>query len=111
MVIAPDKFRGSATAAEVAEAMARAARAAGWTFDLAPVSDGGEGFCAALGGRARPLQVRGPLGRLVDSAWFELDGGESSLRIAYSGVTPAEIEEGIGRLAEAYREVTAGVPA
>ncbi len=78
MVIAPDKFRGSATAAEVAEAMARAARAAGWTFDLAPVSDGGEGFCAALGGRARPLQVRGPLGRLVDSAWFELDGGETA---------------------------------
>jgi glycerate kinase len=78
VVIAPDKFRGSATAAEVAEAMARAAGATGWTFDVAPVSDGGEGFCAALGGRARPLQVRGPLGRPVDSAWFELDGGAAA---------------------------------
>jgi glycerate 2-kinase len=78
VVIAPDKFRGSATAAEVAAAMARAAGATGWTFDVAPVSDGGEGFCAALGGRARPLRVRGPLGRPVDSAWFELDGGAAA---------------------------------
>ena len=40
---------------------------------------------------------------------FVLEGGESSLRLAYSGVTPAEIEEGVKRLAEAYRAVTEGV--
>ena len=40
---------------------------------------------------------------------FVLEGGGSSLRLAYSGVTPAEIEEGVKRLAEAYREV--GAPA
>ncbi len=34
---------------------------------------------------------------------FLLEGGGNSLRLAYSGVTPAEIEEGISRLAEAYR--------
>ena len=34
---------------------------------------------------------------------FVLEGGESSLRLAYSGVTPDEIEEGVGRLARAYR--------
>ncbi len=49
--------------------------------------------------------------QFVKGTDFVLDGYESSLRLAYSGVTPAEIEEGIGRLAEAYREVTAGVPA
>jgi DNA-binding transcriptional MocR family regulator len=27
------------------------------------------------------------------------------LRIAYSGVTPAEIDDGVGRLAEAFREL------
>jgi DNA-binding transcriptional MocR family regulator len=43
---------------------------------------------------------------------FVLEGGDSSLRIAYSGVTPAEIEEGVSRLAEAYREISgAAVPA
>jgi 2-aminoadipate transaminase len=36
---------------------------------------------------------------------FVLEGGESSLRLAYSGVTPAEIREGVKRLAEAYAEV------
>ncbi len=36
---------------------------------------------------------------------FVLEGGESSLRLAYSGVTPAEIEEGVARLAEAYQEI------
>jgi 2-aminoadipate transaminase len=49
--------------------------------------------------------------QFVKGTDFVLDGYESSLRLAYSGVTPAEIEEGISRLAEAYREVTAGVPA
>ena len=48
---------------------------------------------------------------------FVLEGAESSLRLAYSGVTPAEIEEGVRRLAEAYTEVrtvgaqAAGAPA
>jgi DNA-binding transcriptional MocR family regulator len=36
---------------------------------------------------------------------FLLQGGESSFRIAYSGVTVEQIEEGVGRLAEAYRGV------
>ena len=78
MVIAPDKFRGSASATEVAGALAEAARQAGWTCDLAPVSDGGEGFSATLGGRAHPVRVRGPLGRPVEAAWFELDGGATA---------------------------------
>ena len=78
LVAAPDKFRGSATAAEVAGAIGRAGRELGWTVDEAPVSDGGEGFCSVLGGRRRPLQVRGPLGERVESAWYELDGGATA---------------------------------
>jgi 2-aminoadipate transaminase len=38
---------------------------------------------------------------------FLLQGGENSLRLAYSGVTVEQIEEGVGRLAEAYRGVAA----
>ncbi|MBV8953874.1 MAG: PLP-dependent aminotransferase family protein [Solirubrobacterales bacterium] len=45
--------------------------------------------------------------QFVKGSDFVLEGAESSLRIAYSGVTPAEIEEGVARLAEAYREMTA----
>jgi 2-aminoadipate transaminase len=47
--------------------------------------------------------------QFVKGSDFVLEGGESSLRLAYSGVTPAEIEEGVGRLAEAYRESVSGV--
>jgi DNA-binding transcriptional MocR family regulator len=36
---------------------------------------------------------------------FLLQGGQNSLRLAYSGVTPDEIDEGVKRLAEAYRSL------
>jgi DNA-binding transcriptional MocR family regulator len=36
---------------------------------------------------------------------FLLEGGENSLRLAYSGVTPEQIDEGITRLAEAVRSL------
>jgi 2-aminoadipate transaminase len=42
----------------------------------------------------------------VKGSDFMLEGGECSLRLAYSGVTPDEIEEGVKRLADAYAEVT-----
>jgi 2-aminoadipate transaminase len=45
--------------------------------------------------------------QFVKGSDFVLEGADSSLRLAFSGVTPAEIEEGVGRLAEAYREVAA----
>jgi 2-aminoadipate transaminase len=36
---------------------------------------------------------------------FLIQGGESSLRIAYSAVPPDQIEEGIARVADAYRDL------
>src|SRR5947207_1369933 len=48
VLAAPDKFRGTATAAAVAGAVARAAAVAGWTCDEAPVADGGEGILEEL---------------------------------------------------------------
>jgi DNA-binding transcriptional MocR family regulator len=47
--------------------------------------------------------------QFVKGSDFVLEGGGESLRLAYSGVTPDEIEAGVGRLAEAYRDVTEGV--
>ncbi|MHB1572230.1 MAG: aminotransferase class I/II-fold pyridoxal phosphate-dependent enzyme, partial [Solirubrobacteraceae bacterium] len=65
--------------------------------DLPEGTDVGALFDAAA---ARGVQF-------VKGSDFVLDGGESSLRLAYSGVTPAEIEEGVRRLAAAYEEVGA----
>jgi 2-aminoadipate transaminase len=36
---------------------------------------------------------------------FMMEGGENTLRLAYSGVTPEQINEGVGRLAEAFRSL------
>lgn len=95
VVVAPDKFRGSATAKEVADAIARAARAFGWSADPAPVSDGGEGFCAALGGKRRPVRVHGPTGHMVEAAWFELDPRRAAVEMAMaSGLELAGGPEG-----------------
>ncbi len=48
LVAAPDKFRGSATASEVAHAIARGSVSAGWSAVELPLSDGGEGLLDAL---------------------------------------------------------------
>jgi DNA-binding transcriptional MocR family regulator len=36
---------------------------------------------------------------------FLLEGGHNTLRLAYSGVTPEQIDEGITKLAEAVRSL------
>jgi 2-aminoadipate transaminase len=41
---------------------------------------------------------------------FLLEGGHNTLRLAYSGVTPEQIDQGVGRLADAYHSLS-GTPA
>jgi glycerate 2-kinase len=69
VLAAADKFRGTATAAEVVASVGRAATRAGWDADLAPVADGGEGTLEALGGSPRYATVSGPLGDPVVAEW------------------------------------------
>ena len=90
VVAAPDKFRGTATAAEVAAAVGRAARVAGWTCDEVPVADGGEGTLDVLGGPNRRATVRGPLGDPTPAAWRLSDDGTAVVEMARaSGLTLA----------------------
>ena len=46
----------------------------------------------------------------VKGSDFLLEGGGNTLRLAYSGVTPEQIDEGVGRLADAYKSLS-GAPA
>jgi glycerate kinase len=73
-VAAPDKFRGTASAAQVARAAAHAARRIGWSADEVPMSDGGEGLLEAVGGAVHVTRVAGPLGEPVDAEWRLLSG-------------------------------------
>jgi 2-aminoadipate transaminase len=52
------------------------------------------------------FSVAGELGvAFVKGTDFLLEGGENTLRLAYSGVTPEQIDEGVSRLAEAFRSL------
>jgi glycerate kinase len=81
LLAAPDKFRGTATAPEVAAAVARAAQRCGWDSDRAPVADGGEGTLDAFGGANRRALVMGPLGDQVEAGW-RLDGERAVVEMA-----------------------------
>ncbi|MDQ1395881.1 MAG: glycerate 2-kinase [Acidimicrobiaceae bacterium] len=104
VLAAPDKFRGTATAVQVAAAVARAAAAVGWDCDQAPVADGGEGILDALGGTRRHTVVHGPLGDEVDAEWRIRDD-EAVIEMARaSGLVLAGGAEGN----DAMRASTAG---
>src|SRR5687767_8813088 len=81
VIAAPDKFRGTATAAAVAAAIARGARRAGIDCDEVPVADGGEGTLEALGGSNRTTLVTGPLGDPVTAGW-RLSGNVAVIEMA-----------------------------
>jgi len=77
ILIAPDKFKGSLSAADVAAHLAAGLRSADPAVDIVcvPVADGGDGTVSAAvsaGYRYVPVQVHGPLGDAVDSGYARL---------------------------------------
>lgn len=89
VVIAPDKFAGTLSAAEAAQAMAR-----GWRrrrpddeLVLVPMADGGEGtlavVAAAVPGAERvTVEVADARGRPVDADWLRLPDGRALVEAA-----------------------------
>ena len=95
VVAAPDRFRGAASAVDVAAAITRAAESAGCTCDRAPLADGGDGTLEALGGAVRTTTVRGPLGDPVVAEWRMQGDGTAVVEMARaSGLTLAGGPEG-----------------
>ncbi len=80
IVIAPDKFKGCLSAADVADAMAAgvALAAPDATIDRCPIADGGEGFVNAMvratGGRLVSRRVTGPLPDIKFDAHYGILG-------------------------------------
>ncbi|CAN5537997.1 glycerate kinase [soil metagenome] len=101
ILAAPDKFRGTATAAEVAAAVDAAGRTVGATTRTVPMSDGGEGFLEVFGGANRSTTVTGPLGAPVDAGW-RLSGKVAVIEMARaSGLALAGGAEGNDPIAAA----------
>lgn len=95
VVIAPDSFKGSARAADAAEAIADGWRSVrpGDDLLLLPQADGGEGTLDAIasavtGARSHELEVTGPDDRPVTARWLGLPGGEAVVELAESSGLP-----------------------
>lgn len=74
VVAAVDKFRGTATGAEVAAAIGHACWEHGHDCIEFALADGGEGLLEVLGGPNRSNEVAGPDGRPVQAGWrFQRD--------------------------------------
>ena len=69
VLAAVDKFKGTATGAQVAAAIGHACWELGHECVERPVADGGEGTLEALGGANRSSIVTGPLGDAVEAEW------------------------------------------
>lgn len=78
VLVAPDSFKGTFAATEVAVALGHGLEAAGRPVDLCPVADGGEGtldaLVAALGGERHTVTVPDPLHRPVQASFAVSDG-------------------------------------
>src|SRR3954447_18465825 len=84
VLVAPDSFKGTFRATEVAAAIGRGLERAGLAPpDLCPVADGGEGtlevLLTALGGETAGAQVRDPLGRPVAAGYGLVEDGATAV--------------------------------
>jgi glycerate 2-kinase len=110
ILIAPDSFKGSLTAPEVAEAMAAGFERVFPRAEIVrlPLSDGGPGTVAAMveatGGRRETRRVRGPLGEPVDAAIGILGDGITAVveMAAASGLTLVPEERRQPRVASTF---------
>lgn len=103
VVVAPDSFKGTFSATEVAAALARGLRAGGQEVVELPLADGGEGtmdaLLVALGDEWRTAIVADPLGRPVGAAYGLLPDGSAIVESAQA--------TGLGRVPEADRDAWA----
>jgi glycerate kinase len=102
-LVAPDSFKGTFSAAEVAAAVAEGLRGAGREAVELPVADGGEGtvdvLVQVLGGEVRSATVTDPLGRPVEASFALLPDGTAAVEMAQAS--------GLWRVAEEERDAYA----
>jgi glycerate kinase len=103
VLVAPDSFKGTFSAVEVADALARGLERGGVPADRCPVADGGEGtvdvLVAALGGETVRAPVHDPLGREIEAQFALLPDGRALLEMAAAS--------GLGLVAEEERDAWA----
>jgi glycerate kinase len=103
-LVAPDSFKGTFSATEVADAVARGLESGGVEAVRLPVADGGEGtmdtLLGALDGERRTATVTGPLGDPVEATFALVEAGDT-------GVVECAQASGLGLVAESDRDPVA----
>jgi len=106
ILVAPDSFKGTFSAIEVAAAIGRGLQAGGRPVDLCPVADGGEGTMTALiesvGAAVVTAPVTDPLGRRIE-AEFAIGGTVAIVETAAAS--------GLGLVAQPDRDPVAATTA
>ena len=105
VLVAPDSFKGTFSAVEVAEAIGRGLRAAGVDADLCPVADGGEGtqetLLASIGGEVVEVDdVLDPLRRPRRAPFALIEDGRRA-------IVEMAAASGLGLVAEDERDAWA----
>jgi glycerate 2-kinase len=105
VLVAPDSFKGTFSAPQVAGAIGRGLEAAGlMPPDLCPVADGGEGTLDALlpqlGGELIGVAVQDPLGREIRAGFGLVEGGGTA-------IVEMAAASGLGLVAEGERDAWA----
>ncbi|WP_051062592.1 glycerate kinase family protein [Ilumatobacter nonamiensis] len=81
VLAAPDKFKGSISARDVATAIGHACWELGIDCVEIPMADGGDGLLDAFGGANRHSTVTGPIGDPVRAGW-RFSGGTAVIEMA-----------------------------
>jgi glycerate kinase len=104
VLVAPDSFKGTLTAAEVADAIGRGLDAEGRPVDLCPVADGGEGtldaLLLALDGERRTAPATDPLGRPIEASFGIGEGGRGRVL----GIVETAAASGLGLVDPSERD-------
>jgi glycerate kinase len=103
VLVAPDSFKGTFSAREVAAAIAAGLRSAEREAHELPVADGGEGtmevLVTALGGEIRRVPTSDPLGRSIEAGFAVLPDGSAVVETAQAS--------GLGLVEEGERDAWA----
>ena len=132
VLLAPDSFKGTFSAPEVAAALAGPLEQGGHAVDRCPLADGGEGTAdalrGALGGRRVDAEAHDPLGRPIGSSFVLLSDDSAVVDTAAASglalIAPEERDRvrkdlldycerdtwAMVRLLERVRELAAGLP-
>jgi glycerate 2-kinase len=104
VLVAPDSFKGTFDAGQVADAIGDGLREAGRPVDLCPVADGGEGTLAALAraldAEIRTATVSDPLDRQIEASFGLAEGRHGRVL----GIVETAAASGLGLVAPAERD-------